>query len=191
MADSGFRATVVQVFRQWKVQALLDFLWVTRDTKYFLICWVCDTLTAIAGITAMLLLAERFNGIGPWSKLQIVFMLGYGLAVQGLLDVFFEYNVLHISRRLGRGQHDHTLLQPQPVWRSLVTEGFAPFQGPTELLPGLALLLWSGHRLSLAVTPAWAGLFVLNFLGSCAVLFSFSFLWGSLAFLGPPRGRGD
>lgn len=69
----------------------------------------------LAGVTAVFLLAERFEGIGLWSRDQIVFMLGYAALVRGFLDMGFSYNVLHISRRIGRGQMDHTLVQPQPV----------------------------------------------------------------------------
>ena len=74
---------------------------------------------------------------------QVLFMLGYATVVSGLMNMFFGYNVLFISRRLGRGQLDHTLIQPQPIWLSLLTEGFMPFSGSPMLLPGIALMVWS------------------------------------------------
>ena len=67
-------------------------------------------------------------------------MLGYAALVRGLLDMGFSYNVLHISRRIGRGQMDHTLVQPQPVWMGLLTEGFMPFSGSWSLFTGIGIL---------------------------------------------------
>src|SRR2546425_6042505 len=101
----------------------------TRDSRQFLIYFLSDAVLNVAAVTATLLLAERFDGIGAWTKHQVLFMLGYGLIVSGVLNTLFTYNVLYISRRLGRGQLDHTLIQPQPLVISLLTEGFAPFSG--------------------------------------------------------------
>ena len=91
------------------MQAYLDFMWMTRDFKFFLINVVSDLVLSLSGVMAVFFLAERFAGIGAWSRDQILFMLGYAALVQGLLEMFFRYNVLAISRRIGRGQLDHTL----------------------------------------------------------------------------------
>jgi ABC-2 type transport system permease protein len=136
-------------------------------------------------VTGTLLLAERFAGIGDWSRGHVLFMLGYGLLVSGVSATFFSYNVAFISRRLGRGQLDHTLIQPMPIWMSFLTEGFMPISGSALVLPGVGLVAWSLAQLSLAITPAWIGLFALNLLASTIVMLSFSFLWGSLAFWAP------
>ena len=103
------RNPVVQVIRRWRVQAYLDFMWMTRDFKFFLINVVSDLVLSLSGVMAVFFLAERFAGIGAWSRDQILFMLGYAALVQGLLEMFFRYNVLAVSRRIGRGQLDHTL----------------------------------------------------------------------------------
>ena len=162
--------------------AYLDFLFMTRSPRQMFGYAITDGLLAIAGAAGTLLLAERFEGIGAWSREQVVFMLGYAVVATGLLNLFFGYNVLMISRRLGRGQLDHTLVQPQPLWLSLLTEGFVPFSGVAELIPGVALMAWAGSRLSLAVTPGWLALLALNLLASAVVVMAFCYLWGSLAF---------
>ena len=72
------------------------------------------------------------------------------------MNMFFGYNVLTISRRLGRGQLDHTLVQPQPIWLSLLTEGFMPFSGSPVLLArqsgcwsgSTSQLRWRSRRLA-------------------------------------------
>jgi ABC-2 type transport system permease protein len=143
----------------------------------------------VAGITGMLLLAERFSGIGPWSKYHIVFMLGYGLVVKGLQDSFAGYNVNTISRILGRGQLDHLFIQPQPMWVSLLTMGFCPIQNFHTCVIGAGLVTWAIAMLHMQVTVGWIGLLALNLAGSCAVMLSFTFMWGSLAFYFPRQAE--
>jgi len=167
------------------VQAYLDFMWMTRDFKFFLINIVSDIILNLSGVMAVFLLAERFTGIGEWSRDQIVFMLGYAALVEGILDMGFNYNVLHISRRIGRGQMDHTLIQPQPVWMVLLTEGFTPFSGCWSLSTGVGLSLWAFTRLDLPLGFGWWLGFGVHLLSSCTVVLAFSYLWGSLAFWSP------
>ena len=170
---------------RWRVQAHLDFMWMTKDARFFLINVVSDVILNLAGVTAVFLLAERFQGIGLWSRGQILFMLGYAALVRGLLDVGFSYNVLHISRRIGRGQFDHLLVQPQPLWIGLLTEGFMPFSGCWSLLTGAGITAWAIAQLGAGFPIQWWLLFAANLLASCTVALAFSFLWGALAFWAP------
>lgn len=177
--------SIRQIFRLWGLYARMDLIWMTRSLQYFLICFFSDAIVAVAGITGVLLLAERFQGLGPWSKPQVVFMLGYAVAVTGLTETFFNYNILYISRRIGRGQMDHVLIQPQPIWMVLLTEGFMPISGSSTFCSGLALMGWAAWRLGLPITPVWLGNAFLHLLVSSMVMLSFSFIWGSLAFWAP------
>jgi ABC-2 type transport system permease protein len=176
---------VRRLLRLWRAQAYLDLLFLTQDPRRAGTFVASDTIITVATFGATLLVAERFGGIGDWSKPQVVFMLGYGLLVHGLLDAFFGYNIKFISRRIGRGQLDHTLLQPHSVATALLTEGFMPFSGSSALVPGVGLLLWSSADLGLAATPAWLALLLLQVLASAAVVLSFHFVWGTLAFWAP------
>ncbi len=174
-----------RILRLWKMYAVLDFTFLMADLKLALTWYISDGIVNLASVTATLLLADRFAGIGAWGRYEVVFMLGYATVVSGLMNMLFGYNVLTISRRLGRGQLDHTLIQPQPIWLSLLTEGFMPFSGSPMLLPGIALLVWSAGKLSLAIAPGWLALLALNLLASSVIVLAFSFLWGSLAFWAP------
>ena len=180
-----FTHTIRRILQLWRMYAALDFTFLMSDIRLALTWYLSDGIVNFATVTATLLLAERFAGIGGWSRNQIVFMLGYATVVTGLMHTFFGYNVLMISRRLGRGQLDHTLVQPQPIWLALLTEGFMPFSGAPMILPGLGLLLWAAARLPLAVGPGWLALFALNLAASAAIVLAFAFLWGSLAFWAP------
>ena len=81
--------------------AYVDWVWVTRDLKSAVLYAASEMVANVAAVTALWLLAERFDGIGPWSKPQFLFMLGYATLVRGLMDTLFSYNVLFISRRIG------------------------------------------------------------------------------------------
>ena len=99
--------------------------------------------------------------------------------------MFFSYNVLAVSRRIGRGQLDHTLVQPQPLWMALLTEGFMPFSGCWGAIVGLGISTWSLGRLDMAVETGWWLCYGVHLLSSCAVVLAFSYLWSALAFWSP------
>lgn len=190
VADHGQRRDGVvhglrQLLRMWGLFARMDLLWLSRGTRDALIWVVSDLVARLAGITTTLLLAERFNGIGHWSKAQILFMLGYAMVVGGVLDTLFGYNIKMISRRIGRGQLDHMLVQPQPLWRLIVTEGFMPYSQPIVVVVAGALLAWSSIQLPLEVTPLWLLLVAGNLLASAVIVLAVQLGWGSLAFWAP------
>jgi ABC-2 type transport system permease protein len=178
---------VKRVLALWRVAAYLDLMFIARSPRQLVGYVLTDAMLSLAAAAGTLLLAERFAGIGAWTQDQVLFMLGYAIVAAGILSLCFGFNVLFISRRLGRGQLDHTLLQPQPLWQSLLTEGFMPFSGGAELIPGLALMLWAAPRLGLPFphSPAWGALLLLNLLASAVILLAFSYTWGSLAFWAP------
>jgi ABC-2 type transport system permease protein len=171
--------------RLWLLYAKMDLLWITRDVKIFILYAATDTLLNIGGLLGMLLLAERFAGIGAWSKVQILFLLSYSAIAGGLIDTLFNYNVSDISRRIGRGQMDHVLIQPQPIWMALLTDGFSPFSGALVMAPGLLLMVWELPRLNLHVEPWWYAALMLNIAASVTITMAFQFIWGSIAFWAP------
>ena len=163
----------------------MDLLYLLRGPEVALTYYLSDMVIGVAAATATFLLAQRFDGIGPWTRPQVLFMLGYALAVRLLINAFFNYNLAHISRRIGRGQLDHILVQPQPLWTALVTEGFAPVTGSGMLLPAAALLLIASRDLTLPLSPAWWALCILNVLASVVIVQAFEYAWGSVAFWAP------
>jgi ABC-2 type transport system permease protein len=174
-----------RLLRLLRVYAAMDLLWIARDSRNFAVCFVSDGIAAAGAISTTFLLAERFDGIGVWSRDQILFMLGYAALVSGLLGCFCGFNLRFISRILGRGQLDHTLIQPRSIATSFLTAGFVPFSGLAGLVPGVALLLWAGARLGGEPTPVWWLLFVLNLVSSTLISLAYAYLWGSLAFWAP------
>src|SRR5215472_8262001 len=178
-------ASVRRVFQLWGLYARLDMLYVLRGPQIALSFYVSDLILGMAAVTAMFLLAQRFDGIPPWSRDQMLFLLGYALLVRGTIDVFFNYNISFISRRIGRGQLDHVLVQPQPLWMVLLTEGFAPITGAGMLLPGVLTMAWSLTHVGITISFGWLLLLLLYVASSIAIVLAFSYAWGSLAFWAP------
>lgn len=169
----------------YRIQLTMDFIWVVRDFRNFVTYYLCEIVLGAASVATTLLLAERFGGFGGWSRDQVLFMLGYAATASGVLETIFAFNVRFISRVIGRGQVDHWLVQPLRLPVAILAQGFAPFTGSAQTLPGLVLLVWAVPRAGVAVTPGWLALFAVNMAASTLIWMSYSFVWGSLAFWAP------
>lgn len=147
--------------------------------------WVLgESLISASTVLATMLLAARFDHIAGWSSAELFFLVGFVLVVRGLAAIFSGRNVLLISRKIGRGQLDHVLQQPVPLWKALAAEGFSPFDLAVTLVMGIGVLIWSLSRLDV-LSATWVPLLVLNLLAAALVIISYQYLWGSLAFFAP------
>ena len=159
----------------------LDFL--TRDPKIALMAIAADVCSNIAGVSSIFLLAWRFDGVGGMSRWDVLFMLGFVTCVTGFYVLFFAANNTgHISRRIGRGQVDHMMIQPLPIAVQLTTEGFIPFTGCQNLIFGIgitaAALAGMGRPVSIFLVLGFAAYLVI----SAAIITGLSYLVSSLAF---------
>ena len=91
----------------------------------------------------------------------------------------------NISRRIGRSQLDHMMIQPLPLPAQLATEGFAPFTGTGALISGIIVTIWGIARLTQPLAwwawPAMA-LLLLCYVG---ILMGMSYLISATAFYRP------
>ena len=174
------------LFRLYRLYARMDFLWFLRDTKYCLLQISADVVTVFSTVAGMLLLSAKFGGLGGMDENEILFMLGYAVTVEGLYMFFFvSNNIWQISRVIGRGQLDHCMIQPVPLWIQLATQGFAPFSGSGPLLCGLFLLARAAGGLGLAWTPGTVLILAGSVLCSSTVLLSCVFWVSCTAFYAP------
>ncbi|MBQ8799722.1 MAG: ABC-2 family transporter protein [Lachnospiraceae bacterium] len=181
MADN-----IKSLLKLWKLYARMDLHWLLQDKATVLLVVITETLTNLSGMAGVLLLAVRFGGVGGLSADEILFMLGFFELADGLSWMLFgNYNVIHISRRIGRGQVDHMLIQPRPLWMQLLTEGFMPFSGCHGLIIGIALTALGISRLDLSLSPTWFLLLLYYLVIHTVLRLSQSFLYGSAAFYKP------
>ncbi|SDM54742.1 ABC-2 family transporter protein [Acetanaerobacterium elongatum] len=177
---------VLFLFRLWRQYAKMDLLWFLRDMRYCLM-WVASELVAtLTAISTTLLLCVRFGGIGGMSFDQMLFMCSYAMVSDGIIVAFFGgYNILHISRIIGRGQLDHMLIQPVPIWMQLLTQGFSPVSGNGKVLLGIPLLCVAVSRLQLTVTPVWVLRLLSSLVCSSTVILAFTYIISCSAFFAP------
>ncbi len=181
MADN-----IRSVFRLLKLYARMDLNWLLQDFTSFAIVILSESLENLSGMAGVLLLAIRFGGVGGLTADEVLFMLGFFELADGLAFMLFgNFNVMHISRRIGRGQIDHMLIQPRPLWMQLLTEGFMPFSGSYGLIIGAILTAIAVVRLDIALTPLWFGLLGYYVLVHMALRMSQSALYGAAAFWRP------
>jgi ABC-2 type transport system permease protein len=158
----------------------LDFL--IRDARISLMAITADFISNIAAVSAIFLLAWRFDGIGGMSRWDVLFMLGYVTCVTGFYLLFFSANNGHISRRIGRGQIDHMLIQPLPLNVQLATEGFIPFTGCQNLFFGAGIVAWALVGMGKTISVLWLFGFAGYLIVSVAIIVGLSYLFSSLTF---------
>jgi ABC-2 type transport system permease protein len=166
----------------YALYARMDLDVLIRDAKVSLLAIASDVLSNIAAVSAIFLLAWRFDGVGGMSRWEVLFMLGYVTCVTGLYLLFFSNNNGHVSRRIGRGQVDHMLIQPLSLRVQLATEGFIPCTGCQNLLFGIGIIVWSLSKLGRHVSPWWFFGFAGYLVTSVAIIVGLSYLFSSLAF---------
>lgn len=179
-------STLKTTIRLLGQSAKMDLLWLLRDTRYWLLQAFADSVAALASVSAVLLLSARFGGIGGMTSAEILFLCGYAVTVDGILMAQFGgSNAVHISRIIGRGQLDHMLIQPVPLWVQLLTEGFDPFSGSSKLICGLTVLFTATARIGLRVTPLWAAELIFSLIASLAIVLSVVYIISCSAFFAP------
>ncbi len=175
-----------QIFRLYAASAKLDWLLLSRDVRTGLIYIFSDWISAVSSVLGIALLAVRFEGIGQLNADEILWMLGFFTLADGFTTMMLgSCNWLWISRVVGRGQVDHMLIQPVPLWMQILTGGFLPFTGSSCFVTGVALTAVATARLSIAVTPGWLLLLALYTLCRMAVATGCSYLAGTAAFYRP------
>lgn len=177
---------VKRLFRLWKLYARMDWYYVTQDVFTAVVTILSETVFGLASFTGIALLAVQFGGVGTLSAPEVLVMLSFHIFSRGLENLFFgNYNVSMISRRVGRSQVDHMLLQPLPLWMQLLTEGFMPLSGSQSMLCGAAALFLFVPRAGLTVSLWWILLLVLLALSRIAIRLAFAYMAGAAAFWEP------
>lgn len=177
---------VKMLLRLFRTYGKMDLMWFLRDTKYCLLQIFTDLTTTSAAMAGVFVLARRFGGIGGMTQEQLLFMLGYAMLGDGVFSLFFiGYNAGQISRTIGRGQLDHSMIQPVPLWMQLMTGGFSPVSGSSILLCGISLTAYAAGRLGITITLGWVLLLILSILASVVIFLACVYLISCIAFWAP------
>ncbi|TAK24744.1 MAG: hypothetical protein EPO26_05915 [Chloroflexota bacterium] len=174
-----------RLIQLWLIHGYLDLMFLLRNPRPLLLYTFGDAVMGLGSVASVILLSERFGGLGDWSRGEILFLGAYGMLLSGVMEMFFGYNIFFVSRRIGRGQLDHSLLQPRSLASALLTEGFVPFSGCGGLIAGLVMTTLAIATLNVTPEPIWYAWLVLQLFASAVVLLSFTAILGALAFWAP------
>ncbi len=175
-----------QLGRHLALYARMDLRWFLQDMRVCAIVMISEWIMAVAGVMGVFLLAMRFSGVGAMNEWEVLFMLGFYTLAGGALGILFCGANLHqISRRVGRGQVDHMLIQPVPLWVQIFGDGFIPVTGNSGLLMGLFIVGFAASKLQLAITPLWILRALLLVLANVGIEMGLSYLLASGAFYRP------
>ncbi len=179
-------ADIKELFKFYKLYGRMDLNWFLQDSVVCVIVILSELISNVAGLSGVLLLAARFGGVGGLSTDEVLFMLGFFQLADGFTYMMFGgFNVLVISRRVGRGQLDHMLIQPRPLILQMLGEGFMPVSGSSAFWMGLIVTIVACARLHLAVSPLWILAFLLYVLCHAGIKLGEGFLTGAGAFYKP------
>ena len=184
------KITFKRYIRLYALYAKMDFAWLLRDTTFALISIVSDVISNIAAVTGIFLLAWRFDGIGGMDKYEVLLMLAYSTMITGIFQLFFSgNNTGHISRRIGRGQFEHMFIQQIPIKSQLLTEGFIPFSGSSNLISGIVIMCIAVSNLGITVAWWWVLSVIGNLIVTMVIIIAQSYLYSSLAFYAPVQAE--
>jgi len=168
----------------------MDLAWLLRDKAFAILAISADVVSNLSAVTGVFLLAWRFDGIGGMSRYEVLFMLSYTTIITGLFQTFCSGgNTGHISRRIGRGQLEHMFIQPLSLPYQLVTEGFIPVSGSSNLFSGVVIMIVATTNLGMALPWWWILSLIGNLVVTVALILGQSYLASSLAFYAPVQAE--
>ncbi|WP_324293156.1 ABC-2 family transporter protein [Lacrimispora defluvii] len=174
---------LTRLYRQY---AKMDLLWFLRDTRYFFIQLVSDIVSGGCTIAGVCLLSANFKHFSGMTQNEILFMMGYALFIDGIYMVFFiGNNTGMVSRIIGRGQLDHIMIQPVPLWAELLAQGFSPVSGSPIMIFGTGLTAYGAISAGLPINAFTVLLFLFYSICSIVIVMSFIYLISCSAFYAP------
>ena len=171
---------LIRLYRQY---AKMDLLWFLRDTRYFFIQLVSDVVSGGCTIAGVCLLSANFKNFSGMTQNEVLFMMGYALFIDGIFMVFFMGNNTGMVSR--RGQLDHIMIQPVPLWAELLAQGFSPVSGSPIMIFGIGLTAYGAIRAGLPINAFTILLFLFYSICSIVIVMSFIYLISCSAFYAP------
>ena len=183
-------AKVRRFLSLYALYAKMDLAWLLRDKTFAILAVLADVTSNLSSVTGVFLLTWRFDGIGGMCRFQVLFMLAYSTIITGIFQTLCSGgNTGHISRRIGRGQFEHMFIQPMSLPSQLVTEGFIPFTGSSNLISGTIIMIIATENLGIALPWWWILSLIGNLIVTMAITVGLSYLASSLTFYAPVQAE--
>lgn len=95
----------------------------------------------------------RVPTLDGWTRDEVLFLFGFALLPRGLDRLFTDWLWFVAGRLVYTGEFDRYLVRPLRPLYSIVAERFLWPDGAAELIVGLSLVGYAGHRLDV---PLWS-----------------------------------
>jgi ABC-2 type transport system permease protein len=125
---------------------------------------------------------RQVPAVGGWGYHQTLFLYGFFLLPRGL-DHMFTDQLWEVGRKLVRtGEFHKYLIRPTNTLYGVLSERFLYPDGFGEVLVGVALTAYAGHRLQLSLSPVQLMLAPLLVVGGALIFAAVKLLLASAAF---------
>jgi len=139
----------------------------------FLLWIVVDSLWFVMQLCFISVLYLHTDGIGSWTKWQVVLLIGASNFIQQIFQAFFLINLTNLSELVRSGKLDFLLLLPVNT-RFIISLRQVDLGGFFNATAAACVMAYAAHKLSLHPTLAQvAGFFALAL---CGVLIHYSLM---------------
>jgi ABC-2 type transport system permease protein len=122
---------------------------VTRETMFkgnFVLWIIVETLWFALQITFISVLYLHTDGIGTWTKWQVVLLVGASHFIQQMFQTFFLINCTNLSELVRTGKLDFLLLLPINT-RFVVSLRQVDLGGIVNAIGAMGVMIYAGHKI--------------------------------------------
>ncbi|WP_300347936.1 ABC transporter permease [Clostridium sp.] len=164
----------IQFLKQY-IKTLVEY---KEDFIYGLFGFILVQFTSLIFIS---LIFNNIPSLKGWSFYEIIFIYGFSQIPRGIDHIFTDYLWIFCRKSIIYGEFDRYLLRPLNPLFQVIAERFQP-EGFGELLVGLILVIYSGIKLGVTITPIWIISFIISIIGGTLVYTGVKLATASISF---------
>lgn len=164
----------IQFLKQY-IKTLMEY---KEDFMYGLIGFILIQLSSLIFIG---LIFNNIPSIKGWGFYEIIFIYGFSQIPRGIDHVFTDYLWIFSGHSVKNGELDRYLLRPLNPLFQVIAQRFQP-EGFGELIVGVILVVFSGIKLHINVTPITIIGFILAIIGGTLIYTAIKLAAASIAF---------
>lgn len=164
----------IQFLKQY-IKTLMEY---KEDFIYGLVGFFLIQLTSLIFIG---LVFNNIQSLKGWTFYEIIFIYGFSQIPRGIDHVFTDYLWIFSGNSIRTGEFDRYLLRPLNPLFQVIAQRFQP-EGFGELIVGFLLIIYSGIKLQIEVTPVKIIGFIIAVIGGTLIYTAIKLAAASIAF---------
>lgn len=167
-----------KIYMQFLKQYLKTLIEYKEDFFFGIFGFFLVQATSIIFIS---LIFTNIPSLHGWSFYEIIFIYGFSQIPRGLDHLFTDYLWLFCWKSMVYGEFDRFLLRPLNPLFQVIAQRFQP-DGFGELVIGLILVIYSGTKIGVTITPIWILGFIIAVIGGSFIYTAVKLATTSVAF---------